>query len=78
MPLEEYPLSQTIQTGIEMSPVLQEWEAAFAAGLDLYRWETGGYPPDFKAKTIAWFSRHQELELHRQDAVARAAKRKRK
>jgi len=53
-----------------------EWESAFAAGLDLYRWEVGEYPPDFKAKVLAWFSRHQEVELHRQDAVERATKRK--
>ena len=61
-----------------MSPVLQEWEAAHAAKLDLYKWEMGGYPGDFKAKVIAWYSRHIELELHRQDAVARAANRKRR
>ena len=59
-----------------MSPPLTEWEAAHAANLDLWEWETGGYSPDFKAKVIAWFSRHIELELHRQDAVARAAKRR--
>jgi len=53
-----------------------EWESAFAAGLDLYKWETGKYPPSFRAKVLAWYSRHQEVELHRQDAVERATKRK--
>ena len=78
MPLEEYPLKRAIQTQIELSVPLQEWEAAFAARLDLYKWEMGEYPGDFKSKVIAWFSRHQELELHRQDAVQRASERARK
>lgn len=61
-----------------MSGPLQEWESAHAANLDLYKWEEGIYPPSFKAKVIAWYSRHQELELHRQDAVMRASKRARR
>jgi hypothetical protein len=61
-----------------MSPPMTEWESAFAAGLDLYRWETGEYPPDFKAKVLAWYSRHQEVDLHRRDAVEVAANRKNK
>ena len=60
-----------------MSQPMVEWEAAFAAGLNLYDWERGTYPGDFKAKVLGWYSRHQELELHRQDAVDRASKRKR-
>lgn len=57
---------------------MHEWEAASAANLDLYEWDSGGYPPDFKVRVIAWHSRHVELELHRQDAVSRASKRKRR
>ena len=71
-------MSQTVKTGIEMSQPLTEWEAAHAANLDLFKWDSGEYPPPFMAKILAWFSRHQELELHRQDAVARASKRKRR
>jgi len=59
-----------------MSPPLQEWEAAHAANLDLWEWESGGYSPDFKARVIAWHSRHIELALHRHDAVERARKHK--
>lgn len=59
-----------------MSDALAEWEAAHAANLDLHKWETGQYPSSFKAKVLAWHSRHNELELHRGDAVAQAAKRK--
>lgn len=59
-----------------MSPTMLEWESAHAANLDLYKWETGEYPDSFKAKVLAWHSRHNELELHRGDAVAQASKRK--
>jgi len=58
-----------------MSVPLQEWEAAHAANLDLHKWEEGEYPPSFKAKVIAWHTRHQEIELHRSDAVEKARKR---
>ena len=54
---------------------MTEWEAAHAANLDLWMWETGFYSSDFKAQVIAWHSRHIELALHRQDAVSRAVKR---
>lgn len=76
MPLEEHGLKRTIKTGIEMSTLLTEWEAAHAANLDLFKWETDEYPSSFKAKVMGWYSRHTELELHRQDAVARSANRK--
>ena len=68
----------SVKTGLETSQALAEWEAAHAANLDLHRWEEGDYSPAFKAKVIAWHSRHQELELHRSDAIARATKRKAK
>jgi hypothetical protein len=57
---------------------MMEWESAHAANLDLSKWDAGEYSPDFMAKVIAWYSRHQELGLHRQDAVARAAKRQKR
>ncbi|RPJ40042.1 MAG: hypothetical protein EHM35_00100 [Planctomycetaceae bacterium] len=59
-----------------MSPLLAEWEAAHAANLDLYKWDQGEYPTAFMARVLAWFSRHRELEMHRDDAVARAMERK--
>ena len=76
MDLSDYPLRHTIQTGIETSQALIEWEAAREAGLDLHRWDRGGYSQAFMAKVIGWYTRHQELELHREDARARAMERK--
>jgi hypothetical protein len=57
---------------------MQEWEAAHAANLDLSKWDANEYASDFKTRVIAWHSRHIELGLHRQDAVARAAKRQKR
>lgn len=65
-------MKNSVLTGIELSPLMQEWEAAHAAGLNLYDWESGKYDTGFKARVIAWHSRHTELDLHRQDAVNRA------
>jgi hypothetical protein len=76
--LAEYPLKGAISTGIELSPTLFEWEAAHAAGLDLERWDAGEYSPAFQARVLAWYSRHEELEQHREDARARAAEQKMK
>lgn len=78
IPVEEHALRNAVKTGIETSQALSEWEAAHAARLDLYKWEMGEYPPSFKAKVLAWYSRHGELELHRSDAVAQAAERKKR
>jgi hypothetical protein len=61
-----------------MSPALLEWEAAHAANLDLYKWDQGEYPPAFMARVLAWYSRHRELDMHRDDAVARAMARRTK
>lgn len=67
-----------METHIEISPALLEWEAAHAAGLNLYDWDRGFYPPAFRERVIAWYSRHIELELHRADATQQAMKRQRR
>lgn len=45
-----------------------EWEAATAAGLDLWRWEQGEYPKRFRARVMAWYNLHNLLDTHRRDA----------
>jgi hypothetical protein len=61
-----------------MSQALTEWEAAHAANLDLSLWDSGGYSGKFMAKVLAWYQRHRELDMHRQDAQARALERMQK
>jgi hypothetical protein len=46
-----------------------EWQACHAAGCDMWRWHSGEYPHDFKARVMAWHELHQLVALHAQDAV---------
>lgn len=54
-----------------------EWEAATAAGLDMYRWEyTGVYPRAFKEKTIAWYRLHGMVKMHADVKAQRVAQKR--
>ena len=55
---------------------MHEYQACVAAGLDLWAWEQGDYPPWFKANVLVWYQRDQLVKQHREDARAQAAKRK--
>lgn len=62
-----------IKSGMEFS----EWEAARAAGCDLWLWDTHAYTRQFKAKVMAWHELHNLVGLHAQDAaLGRRARRK--
>lgn len=63
-----------MNTGITYSQGFLEWEAAQLAGLSLWEWDSGVYPNTFKAKVIAWYRNHKEVETHVQDKVNRAKK----
>lgn len=67
-----------MQTGIETGMLFTEWEAAHQAGLDLYQWEQGLYPVEFKARVIAWYHLHQLVSMHQEAAASEAAARKSK
>ena len=51
-----------------MIATFEEWEAGTAAGLDMWKWENNEYPPDFKAKTVAWYMLHTSIGNHITDA----------
>ncbi len=55
--------------GITSAASYQDWEAAHGAGLDLHRWDTGGYAPVFMGKVLAWWRLHKLVELHSADAA---------
>jgi hypothetical protein len=55
---------------INYSVSFAEWEAASAAGLDLWKWEQNKYPKSFRAKVLAWYKLHNLVALHQQDSVA--------
>lgn len=62
-----------MKSGITFNMSFLQWEAATAAGLDMWKWESGVYPVRFKERVIAWYNLHNQVELGQGDAVARAA-----
>ena len=54
--------------GITYNQNFLEIEAAIAAGMDVERWERGGYPKWLKAKIVAWHSLHHLIQTHQSDA----------
>jgi hypothetical protein len=61
---------------ISFSPSFLEWEAATAAGCDLWSWEKGLYPIQFKAKVIAWHMNHIQVANVTESMIAEKAKKK--
>lgn len=55
-----------------------EWQAATRTGLDLWKWETGGYPPWFMAKVVAFYEGDSYIQQHTQDAAITLNKRQAK
>lgn len=78
IPIEDYPVKHGVNPNISYAPAYAELEACIAAGLDPWRWETGGYPATFQARIVAWYQLRQLVELNVQDAVQRKANRKRR
>ena len=76
-PIKDYPLLGAVDPGISYSPAFAQWEAAHAALLDLWEWDYGEkYSMHFRAKVIAWHRLHTLIEVHTEQAVQRASKRR--
>lgn len=73
-PIETVAVREAVETGISYSQRFAEWEACIAAGLDIERWEAGGYPIALKAAALAWHRGHVQVALHSQDAAAAKAR----
>ena len=56
----------------------EQWQAARAAGLDLWRWENHEYPTSFMEKVIAWYRSNGQIEQHTADASISLSKRNQK
>ena len=61
-----------------MVPSFEQWEAAAAAGLDLWRWDNNEYPRRFMARVVAWHELHALIELHKGDAAEQAQAKERR
>ena len=72
VPIDQYPLNSkfSVSTGIEFSSEFFEWEACVAAGLDIWKWNNGYYPPIFRAKAITWHKNHILIDTHQREAEA--------
>ena len=75
VPLDQYPISGGVNVNITYSEDFSSWEAATAAGCDMWKWEIGEYPSWFRAKVIIWHKYHTLIKTHTEDAVSRASKR---
>ena len=67
--------------GISYKSIFGEWEAGAdgtAAGLDMYKWEMGGYPPWFMARVLTWHKYHNLVQVHTQDAINRKSNRRKR
>jgi len=63
-----------VSAGIEASLDYIGFDAAVAAGLDLEKWDAGGYPRHVMARVIAWHKLKGLVEMHSQDAAIRKPK----
>jgi len=73
-PITSVRLPDAINPGITYSNSFAEWEAAQAAGLNLWDWEHGGYTKYFKVKVLAWYKLHSLVEAHTKAAVNKKAR----
>ena len=79
-PIEEVWLKDSVNTGIVYETLtFPLWEAAVAANATLDELERlDDYPKTFLAKLIAWHQKHRIVQMHEQDAAARAAEKRNK
>lgn len=77
-PIKEMGVVGAIDPHISYNQSFAEWDAATSCGLDLWKWESRGYPGAFMAKVIAFHNLKQAIELHVEDAKARIMRKKSK
>lgn len=70
MPISDVGVKTGVDPNISYNIDFQGWEAAHEAGLDLFKWYTGGYPHNFRVKVLAWFNLHKLVLMHTEDALS--------
>lgn len=78
MPIREALVKGAINPNISHSLMYAEFDACVSCGLDLWKWWNNEYPPDFKARVIAFNNLRGLVRLNTEDAVARASSRRSK
>lgn len=75
-PIEDYPITGGVNTGIRYSGSYEQYDACVAHNLDPWLWETGHYPKWFMVKIMARHRLKNLIDSNQQDAVAKATKKK--
>ena len=70
IPLDQYPLKESVQTNIIETEPFTEYDSCVGAGLNVWEWEQGLYPVWFKANVMEWYKFHNMKQSHIQDIVA--------
>ncbi len=78
MTISAHPLQKAVNAGIKYGLEFASTDACIAAGLDVWSWETGGYPKWFQAKIIVWHRLKGQIITHTEDARNIAAEREAK
>jgi alkylated DNA repair dioxygenase AlkB len=77
-PIDQVRVKNAVSAHITYSPLLEQWFAAKDAGLDLERWQAGGYERFFMAQVVAAYRLQQQISAHQDDAAIEKSKRDRK
>lgn len=75
-PIEQHGLKDAVSTGISYSQQYEIYASLKAAGLDLWKYEQGLYPPWFVANVLVHWRMSKLIGVHEQDAIARKVKKK--
>jgi hypothetical protein len=59
-----------INPGITYDPLYEQYESCVAAGLDLFKWDSGFYSRPFMARVVAWNRLKGKIANHVEDAKA--------
>ena len=74
MAISEHPLRRAVSAGIRYGLDFASFDAAATTeGIDLFRWDSGGYPPRFMARVFAWHNLKSLIGTHTEDARNTAA-----
>ena len=80
-PIQEYPLRDSVGTGISYSTYFESLRAAVWANAtldELRRWMAGEYPSEFMSTVTALYRLDGEIRQHAEDAVNRAVEKRRR
>jgi hypothetical protein len=76
VPIQEAGIRNRLSHGITYTARFESFDACVKAGLDLERWQAGGYERKLMAQVVAYNRLRGLIETHLDDARNRALKRR--